>query len=418
MINQIEHNRALQDELQALRHRVAELEQECMRYRAAAEAARYHKAAVEAAFDGIAFLDSQGNYIYMNQAHAEAHGYQQPDQLLGKSWMVVTPEQELTTLEKEVGPAMSRNGCWRGELINKRADGSLHPTEVSLMQVEGGGSVCIARDISKRKQAAAELYHSQELLQLVMDHIPQTIFWKDRNLVYLGCNRRFAEHNGLASPADIIGKTDYDLPWAALADAYNADDRRVMENDTPKLNYEEPLPLPTGTGWVRTSKIPLHDGTGAVVAVLGLYEDITAQKQAEAERLRLKEEVIQAQAAALAELSTPLIPITDSVMVMPLIGKVDARRAQQVIETLLSGLVASKARTAILDITGVALVDTHVASALLRAAQAVKLIGAQVVLTGIRPEVAQTLVALGVDLSSIITSSNLQRAIAHALARS
>ncbi len=102
-------------------------------------------------------------------------------------------------------------------------------------------------------------------------------------------------------------------------------------------------------------------------------------------------------------------------MVMPLIGKIDSRRAQQVIETLLSGLTKSRARMAIVDITGVQVVDTYVANTLLRAAQAVRLLGAQVVLTGIRSEVAQTLVGLGVDLGKIITSSNLQVAIAHAL---
>ena len=100
-----------------------------------------------------------------------------------------------------------------------------------------------------------------------------------------------------------------------------------------------------------------------------MYEDITAQKQAEAERARWQEEIIRTQAAALAELSTPLIPITDNVMVMPLIGTVDSRRAQQVIDSLLEGVASSRAQTAILDITGVPVVDTQVANALVRAAQ-------------------------------------------------
>ena len=120
-------------------------------------------------------------------------------------------------------------------------------------------------------------------------------------------------------------------------------------------------------------------------------------------------------AAALAELSTPLIPISDDTVVMPLVGTIDSRRAQQVIEGLLVGIVETRAQVAILDITGVPVVDTQVANALLRAAQAVKLLGAQVVLTGIRPEVAQTLVGLGVDLTGIVTRSTLQSGIAFAL---
>jgi rsbT co-antagonist protein RsbR len=101
-------------------------------------------------------------------------------------------------------------------------------------------------------------------------------------------------------------------------------------------------------------------------------------------------------------------------MVMPLVGAVDSQRAQQVLSALLEGIAGSRARVAILDITGVAVVDTQVANALIRAAQAVKLLGAQVVLTGIRPEVAQTLVGLGADLSGIITRSSLQSGIAYA----
>jgi rsbT co-antagonist protein RsbR len=128
-----------------------------------------------------------------------------------------------------------------------------------------------------------------------------------------------------------------------------------------------------------------------------------------------REEVITAQKEALRELSTPIIPISDTVMIMPLIGTIDTARAQQVIETLLEGVAASRIRTAIIDITGVLLVDTQVANVLIQAAQAVKLLGAQVVLTGIRPEVSQTLVGLGIELRGIVTQSTLQSGIAYAI---
>jgi rsbT co-antagonist protein RsbR len=160
-----------------------------------------------------------------------------------------------------------------------------------------------------------------------------------------------------------------------------------------------------------TQHIPLPNNHLAVMLV-----DVTERKRAE-EALRQSialEETIQAQNAVLAELSTPLIPISDQIVAMPLIGSVDSRRAQQVIETLLQGIAASGAQVAILDITGVPVVDTQVADALIRAAQAVKLLGAQVVLTGIRPEVAQTLVGLGTDLRGIVTRSSLQSGIAYA----
>jgi anti-anti-sigma regulatory factor/HAMP domain-containing protein len=135
-----------------------------------------------------------------------------------------------------------------------------------------------------------------------------------------------------------------------------------------------------------------------------------------AEQARLQGEVIRAQQAALAELSTPLIPITDRVAVMPLIGAMDTARAQLVTETLLRGVQEHNARTVIIDITGVVVVDTQVASALVGAAEALRLLGARAVITGIRPEVAQALVGLGVDLSAIVTRGSLQAGIAYAQA--
>jgi anti-anti-sigma regulatory factor/HAMP domain-containing protein len=133
------------------------------------------------------------------------------------------------------------------------------------------------------------------------------------------------------------------------------------------------------------------------------------------EQTRLQEQIIRMQAAALAELSTPLIPITDQIVVMPLIGALDRQRANQILSTLLHGIEVSRSRVAILDITGVPVVDTHVAQTLMRVAQAIRLLGAQAMITGIRPEVAQTLVGLGVDLQGIITHSVLQNGIAYAL---
>jgi rsbT co-antagonist protein RsbR len=136
-----------------------------------------------------------------------------------------------------------------------------------------------------------------------------------------------------------------------------------------------------------------------------------ALRQAEEERLKLQDEIIRMQAAALEQLSTPLIPISDDILVMPLIGTIDSQRAQKMTETLLQGLAMHRARAAILDITGVPVVDIEVAQGLLRAAQAARLLGARVVLTGIRPEVAQTLVGIGADLQGIVTYSTLQNGI-------
>lgn len=151
------------------------------------------------------------------------------------------------------------------------------------------------------------------------------------------------------------------------------------------------------------------------IGIATVTRDITERKWADEERERLREELIRVQAAALQELSTPLIPISDRVVVMPLIGVIDSTRAQQIMQSLLRGVEERGPAVAIIDITGVPIVDTQVANALVNAAKAVKLLGAQVVITGIRPEVAQTIVALGVELHGITTRRTLQSGIAFAM---
>ena len=127
---------------------------------------------------------------------------------------------------------------------------------------------------------------TQEMLQLVMDNIHQRIFWKDRNSVYLGCNKNFAEDAGIGDPASIVGKNDYDMPWKIEeSEFFREYDRRVMEEDKPILHIIEPLLQADGKeAWLDTNKTPLHDAQGNVVGILGTYEDITERKLLEVEK--------------------------------------------------------------------------------------------------------------------------------------
>lgn len=125
-------------------------------------------------------------------------------------------------------------------------------------------------------------------------------------------------------------------------------------------------------------------------------------------------EVIRAQRERLAELSTPIIPISAEIVVMPLIGTMDTQRAALVLDTALAGAQAARARVVILDITGMRHVDTSVAGTLINTGKALRLLGTHAILTGIRAEVAQTLVQLGVSLGGMITRSTLQSGIAYA----
>lgn len=179
------------------------------------------------------------------------------------------------------------------------------------------------------------------------------------------------------------------------------------------------------------SGAPIRDGRGSVIGSVLVFRDITERKadeaererlqaerrEAEAERLRLQEDVIRMQKGRLEELSTPLIPLSREVIVVPLVGTVDAERASLILDAVSRGVTKSGAGFAVIDITGVPTVDTHVAGVLVRAAQTVRLLGAEVVLTGIRPGVAQTLVGLGVELGGLVTRKDLQGGVEYAVSR-
>ncbi|WNZ49127.1 ATP-binding protein [Leptolyngbya boryana CZ1] len=140
-----------------------------------------------------------------------------------------------------------------------------------------------AQEKQQREQIELDLRASQQMLQLVMDTLPEAIFWKDRKSVYLGCNQNFADDAGLNSPEEIIGKTDFDLPWKREeTEFYRECDRRVMLSGKAELGITEPQFNSEGKQtWLETNKAPLHDGHGRIIGILGTYQDITERKQAE-----------------------------------------------------------------------------------------------------------------------------------------
>ncbi|CUA81903.1 Anti-anti-sigma regulatory factor (antagonist of anti-sigma factor) [Gulbenkiania indica] len=132
---------------------------------------------------------------------------------------------------------------------------------------------------------------------------------------------------------------------------------------------------------------------------------------------RGRESIIQKQQQELLDLSTPVVKLYDQILALPLIGTLDSERTQVVMENLLDGIIAHEARIAIIDITGVPAVDTLVAQHLMKTIAAARLMGAECILSGIRPQIAQTIVHLGVDLGDIMTKATLADALVMALQR-
>ncbi|MDW8404257.1 PAS domain S-box protein [Chloroflexus sp.] len=619
------------------------------------------RAAINGASLLVTEVDAQGVITYANPAAQYYFGYA-PEECIGKPVLELTHPDDRDHLQQQVMEWLQRGlqtATSTHRITHRDGRTFYFLWSVTIHYNEQGlpvGFTSIGHDISPQERLQKELFESREMLYTVIDNLPLGVFWKDTASRFMGCNRRALQDAGLAHFADIIGKTDFELPWRDKAERYQYSDRVVMETG-PKLNVEETFTRSDGTTIrIRVAKLPMRRN-GEVIGVLGLYEDITElrqqeeglrtfrllvenapdgigivdpdlqityanpafaamlghetienlawpdlvypadrdllasvvqqasqagsaratirylhrdgalitaqiavpalrdrketllgyaiinrditeqlrfetmlrageqrqralikalpdmffllsrdgvfldfkadskddlalppevflnrridevmppelvaltkrhieallhtgrlqqfeyqlpighelrdyearmtlsddnvlvivrditeQRRAERERqmLAVQEQVIQAQQAVLRELSTPLLPIADGVVVMPLIGAIDTARAQQILETLLAGVSRYRAKFAIIDITGVKVVDTQVAGALIRAAQAVGLLGAQVVLTGISPEIAQTLVHIGVTMQGLVTRATLQEGVAYALHR-
>ncbi|MGF7118572.1 PAS domain-containing sensor histidine kinase [Methanobacterium oryzae] len=166
--------------------------------------------------------------------------------------------------------------------------------------------ITISMDITEQKKTKGELQSSEQILKNILENFPGVVFWKDTDSVYLGCNKNFSEAAGLKDTSEIVGKTDYELPWADTeAEAYRADDKYVMKSGVPKLNIiETQLQFSGRIAWFNTSKVPLFGPEDKVIGVLGVSNDITDLKKTEEELIQARdhlEEQVQKQTIKLQE---------------------------------------------------------------------------------------------------------------------
>jgi rsbT co-antagonist protein RsbR len=265
-------------------------------------------------------------------------------------------------------------------------------------------------------------WQSYELLQNAVDALGDPFFAKDLQHRWVVCNQAFCAMLG-RSLAELLGRSDPDFVPAEQAEVFWRGDDAVTSTGEPQASEETITPPDGATRYIWTRKWPMRDRHGRITGLCATITDITEirRRQEQVQRLEaeIKEQmtIIEAQGALLDELSVPVIQVWDNVLLLPLIGIIESRRAARVLETLLDAVGRMGAEFVVIDITGVPVVDTAVASYLLRAVQATQLLGCQSILVGISPEIAQTLVGLGVDFGRITTRATLQNGLEHAFKR-
>jgi PAS domain S-box-containing protein len=177
LVRDITERRRVQEELKEAKEelerrveaRTAELERANARLQEQIAVHKRELAAMEASMDGIAILESDEAYVYINEAHAKIYGYAGPEALLGKSWRELYFDDEIKKIEQEAQPWLREKGHWQGEIMGKRRDGSTIETEISLTTIAGGGLICICRDITERKKAEEALRRYTKRLETLQE---------------------------------------------------------------------------------------------------------------------------------------------------------------------------------------------------------------------------------------------------------
>jgi len=252
--------------------------------------------AVDSASDAIAISDSHGHHFYQNKALSDLFGYETAEELEASGGGMARVKDP--AVSKQMFNNILHGKSWSGELEMIAKSGRVFPAYEradSIKDKEGNiiGIIGIITDITERKQAENTLQESQQMLQTVLDNFPGAVFWKDRQSNYLGCNQSLATGAGLNCPADIVGKTDLDMPWRSTeAVNYRQDDLDVMESGKASLHIVELLHQADGqVMWLDTSKFPLRDSLGQVIGTIGVSNDISTLRIAEQELLNTNKEL-------------------------------------------------------------------------------------------------------------------------------
>jgi PAS domain S-box-containing protein len=250
----------------------------------------------------------EGRYIEVNDSFLLVSGYS-PEEIIGYTsldlnlWVDAKDRVTYRTLLEEQGVVRNLEADFRIK------SGEIRTGLLSAEIIVLDNQLCVLsviNDITDRKRAEAALKQQERILRLVIDNIPQQIFWKDTNLVFLGCNKKWAKAARIDNPEAVVGKTDYDLLTnREIAEKYRERDRKVIATNQPESHVVEIKQKLNSDGqpiWLDVNRVPIHDSQGNVIGILGTIEDITQRKQAE-DALQESQRQLRRQNAELVQLA-------------------------------------------------------------------------------------------------------------------
>jgi PAS domain S-box-containing protein len=248
------------------------------------------KRAMESSIDGMAVLGEDGEYLYVNRAHAELYGYDDPGELVGRTWRCLYDEERIERFEREVLPTFRERGRWRGEAVGRRRDGSSFPQELSLTRTPEGGIVCVVRDITERNERLETLERYETVLGTI------------RDAVYtLGPTGEITWVNETAVEEFDVGYTREELVGAPITKVLDDEDiRKCVEIIRDLLSGERDsgrceIDVRTASGGripcdLHLTLLPLEDG--AFRGTVGVVRDVTERKRRE-QRLSVLNRVLR-----------------------------------------------------------------------------------------------------------------------------
>ena len=270
------------------------------RKQAEKELEKFKKMADMATF-GCAMATPDGTLVYINKSFAEMHGYT-PDELVGKNLDIMYTPAQIEIARQRIERLLKEDLRLDGqESWQRRRDGTKFPALMSTWTLKDAGGTpylmcATAIDITERTKLEKSVSESEAKYKTLLENLPQRIFLKDTNSVYLACNENFAVDLKI-TPDEFAGHTDYDFFPRELAEKYRADDKKIMKSGET-VDIEEKYVQDGREMTVHTVKTPVKNERGEIIGLLGIFWDITEQKLAEKQLAEYREKMVRAERLA------------------------------------------------------------------------------------------------------------------------